>query len=363
MESSSLCGMRNAASPGFVFRRLSRDIRNSLADRLTRCYRVISPFMLQRKMIGKFVCESFKRWDLSHGNALELNANDLGIFVDESGEQGTESKYYLMALVFRDQSKDISLRLTRYEQSLADAQLPNIPLHALPLMNGHDDYKHLDLVTRKRLLNAFAVMFQRFPVRYVTFLYRKNDFDGINDLAVRMKRDIVNFLFDHLVFFQSFDKVKVYYVGGQPTITDVLHSSIGFALSKDAILYRKGLPAEYRLVQAADFVCAIELTDHKYHQMNKPPQTNVFWNLWRLQTQLAKASTPSPAPIKASYKQSLKICIFLLYKHLSLMVGGSDKLVNYMEKRNNATLFFNIWDIKGHIQKITPGLLRILVEA
>lgn len=77
---------------------------------------------------------------------LELNANDLGIFVDESGEQGTESKYYLMALVFRDQSKDISLRLTRYEQSLADAQLPNIPLHALPLMNGHDDYKHLDLV-------------------------------------------------------------------------------------------------------------------------------------------------------------------------------------------------------------------------
>lgn len=271
--------MRNAASPGFVFRRLSRDIRNSLADRLTRCYRVISPFMLQRKMIGKFVCESFKRWDLSHGNALELNANDLGIFMDESGEQGTESKYYLMALVFRDQSKDISLRLTRYEQSLADAQLPNIPLHALPLMNGHDDYKHLDLVTRKRLLNAFAVMFQRLPVRYVTFLYRKNDFDGINDLAVRMKRDIVNFLFDHLIFFQSFDKVKVYYVGGQPTITDVLHSSIGFALSKDAILYRKGLPAEYRLVQAADFVCAIELTDHKYHQNEQTATDKRFLEL------------------------------------------------------------------------------------
>ena len=166
-----------------------------------------------------------------------------------------------------------------------------------------------------------------------------------------MKRDIVNFLFDHLVFFQSFDKVKVYYVGGQPTITDVLHSSIGFALSKDAILYRKGLPAEYRLVQAADFVCAIELTDHKYHQNEQTATDKRFWNLWRLQTQLAKASTPSPAPIKASYKQSLKICIFLLYKQLSLMVGGSDKLVNYMEKRNNATLFFNIWDIKGHIQK------------
>lgn len=189
---------------------------------------------------------------------------DLSILVDESGEQGTESKYYLITLVFHDQSEDISTQLVRYEQALTGADLPDIPLHASPLMNGHGDYERLDLVMRKHLLYAFFIMLQRLPVRYATFLYRKSEFNGIENLAVRMKRDIVNYLFDHLELFQSFDKVKVYYDGGQPTITQALHGSIEFALSKEAVLYRKGSPSDYRLMQAADFICTIELTDHKY---------------------------------------------------------------------------------------------------
>lgn len=205
---------------------------------------------------------------------------DLSIFVDESGEQGSESKYYLMTLVFHDQSQDIAVRLSQYKQALADAQLPDIPLHASPLMNGHDDYGNLDPSVRKRLLSTFFVMFQRLPVRYATFLYRKSEFDNIDMLSVRMKRDVVNYLFDHLSFFQSFDKVKVYYDGGQPTITDALHSSIGFALSKDAILYRKGSPSEYRLVQAADFVCAIELADCKYRQNEQTATDERFFGTY-----------------------------------------------------------------------------------
>lgn len=192
--------------------------------------------------------------------------SDLSIFVDESGEQGTESKYYLITLVLHDQSEDISERLSKYENALSDARLPDIPLHTSPLMNAHDDYERLDLSTRKHLLYAFFVMLQRLPVRYATFLYRKGEFRDIDSLALRMKRDMVNYLFDHLAFFQSFDKVKVYYDGGQPTVTKALHDSVEFALSKKAISYRKGSPTEYRLAQAADFVCAIELTDHKYRQ-------------------------------------------------------------------------------------------------
>ena len=191
---------------------------------------------------------------------------DLSILVDESGEQGPESRYYLVTLVFHDQAQSISDRLSAYERSLNDARLLDIPLHTSPLMNGHDAYEDLGLSTRKHLLYAFFIMFQRLPIRYVTFLYRKAEFDGIEALVIRMKRDMVNYLFDHLGFFQSFDKVKVYYDGGQPTVTNALHGAIEFALSKEAILYRKGSPAEYRLMQAADFVCAIELADCKYRQ-------------------------------------------------------------------------------------------------
>ncbi len=38
----------------------------------------------------------------------------LSIFADESGEWGKRSEYYLITLVFHDQSKDISLALERY---------------------------------------------------------------------------------------------------------------------------------------------------------------------------------------------------------------------------------------------------------
>ena len=65
----------------------------------------------------------------------------LSIFADESGEWGKRSEYYLITLVFHDQSKDISLALERYRQSLADYGLPDVPFHAGPLLTGHDAYE------------------------------------------------------------------------------------------------------------------------------------------------------------------------------------------------------------------------------
>ena len=52
--------------------------------------------------------------------------------------------------------------------------LPNIPLHACPLMNGHDDYEGMDIQDRKRLLQAFFTMLQHLPIKYHTFSYRKD---------------------------------------------------------------------------------------------------------------------------------------------------------------------------------------------
>lgn len=80
----------------------------------------------------------------------------------------------------------------------------------------------------------------------------------------RIKRDIVNTVFDHLGLFQSFDAIKVYYDGGQNLITQAIHGAVEYALSKQAIVYWKGSPTDYRLAQVADFICPIELTARKY---------------------------------------------------------------------------------------------------
>lgn len=86
---------------------------------------------------------------------------EISLFVDESGESGTESKYYLLTLVFHEQNSSIDKQIELYENALHDKGLPDIPLHTSPLLNGHDDYEGMDIQDRKRLLQAFFTMFQR----------------------------------------------------------------------------------------------------------------------------------------------------------------------------------------------------------
>ena len=59
--------------------------------------------------------------------------------------------------------------------------------------------------------------------------------------------------------------MKIYYDNGQQMVTSALHGAIDFVLSKDAVLYRMATAQDYRLFQAADYLCALELTDIKFH--------------------------------------------------------------------------------------------------
>ena len=119
---------------------------------------------------------------------------ELNVFVDESGEYGRESKYYLVTLVFHDQSEDVLIIIGRYERSLLLADLPNIPFHASPLMNGHDDYCDMAMATRKRLLASFYVMLQSMPVRYRTLSYVNSAIGDEATLESRLSRDITALL-------------------------------------------------------------------------------------------------------------------------------------------------------------------------
>ncbi|MFR2917674.1 MAG: hypothetical protein ACLTCF_02170, partial [Eggerthellaceae bacterium] len=96
----------------------------------------------------------------------------------------------------------IADKIARYEQSLLDSDLPNIPFHSEPLLNGHGPYEGIGLQARKKMLYSFNVLTQRLPISYKTFVYRRNEFEDPTKLTARMKRDISNLLFDHLEFFQ-----------------------------------------------------------------------------------------------------------------------------------------------------------------
>jgi hypothetical protein len=60
-------------------------------------------------------------------------------------------------------------------------------------------------------------------------VYGSYDTDA-KTLSARMRRDIVNFVFDNLDWFQSFDEVPIYYDEGQDAVTHALHEAFDYLL-------------------------------------------------------------------------------------------------------------------------------------
>lgn len=93
-------------------------------------------------------------------------ARDLSILVDESGDRGGKARYYLLALVIHDQADSISNIVARYEESLRRFDLPNIPFHSEPLLNGHGPYRGMSLEQRKKMLYSLNEFARRLPIKY-----------------------------------------------------------------------------------------------------------------------------------------------------------------------------------------------------
>ena len=119
----------------------------------------------------------------------------------------------------------------------------------------------ISMADRKRLFVAFFTLARNLPFTYVTFAHRKSEFDGDKiRFEAQLKRDLANYLLTHLERFQSYGTIKIYYDNGQQVVTNALQASIGYALSKEAVVYRKADPKDYRLEQAADLMRTIAPT-------------------------------------------------------------------------------------------------------
>lgn len=137
----------------------------------------------------------------------------LSVFCDEAGQQDMSAGYYLLTLVLHDQSTSLGPFVDDYESHVVQNGLPDIAFHMKDLLHGHGDYEGIDQSVRKKLLIHFNIFMQKAPVRYRTFVYGSYDTDA-KTLSAKMRRDIVNFVYNNLEWFQSFDKVPIYYDEG-----------------------------------------------------------------------------------------------------------------------------------------------------
>ena len=200
---------------------------------------------------------------------------ELSIFIDESGDAGPVSRYYIVTMVFHEQATELKTAISAYERNVRDCDLDIMPFHFGPLLTGHDNYQRVSLRNRKKQLSLFRQLVDRAPITYHSFIYDKRQ--GLYDpqkLSARIERDVTTFLNEHLSYMQHFDHIKIYYDGGQSVVTRAMHGAIEKAISRKATVYRDASPRTYRLSQVADYICGIELTLLKFEN-GTPTKTDI----------------------------------------------------------------------------------------
>lgn len=137
----------------------------------------------------------------------------------------------------------------------------NHAIHSAPLIRRESDYEHMGMQSRRKLFRYLLTFMRLCDISYKSFAFKKRELAEHDALVSKMSRDIGSFVKENLTFFQSFDKIIVYYDGGQKEITNIINAVFNVLLDAEI---RRVIPSDYRLFQAADMACTLELLDLKY---------------------------------------------------------------------------------------------------
>lgn len=190
---------------------------------------------------------------------------ELSIFIDESGDFGDYEKhnpYYLISMVFHDQSKDISMPLKRLNACLSNAGFSkDYYIHTGPAIRKEGEYYWFDLDTRRYLIANLFSFFRRTDTKYRVFSIEKRQVSGDMEAVHRLTKQISQFIRDNLESFLEYDVIKLYYDNGQSEVTKILLSVFNSLLQN--VDFRNASPRKYKLFQAADLVCTLHLLQIK----------------------------------------------------------------------------------------------------
>ena len=180
------------------------------------------------------------------------------IFLDESGDFGSNSKYYLVTLVFHNQNKPIDEELAKLDAELRYLGFPaERAIHTGPIIRRENEYENMSVEERKRIFTKLFAFTRNADITYKTFSYKKSEHADRMKLKARFARDLALFIDDNMEYFTAFGKVIAYYDNGQSVITETI--STVFAAKHFDVDFRRVIPHEYRLFQSADLICTLEL--------------------------------------------------------------------------------------------------------
>jgi len=189
---------------------------------------------------------------------------ELSVFVDESGVFGPyelHSPYYIVTLIFHDQAKDISSNIDRLNSRIQGFGLPDYTIHTAPLIRNEGLYKNLSLLDRKCIFNALYNFVRTTDIVYHSIVVEKKQCVEDFDLVFKLTKQLSVFLNKQQSTLLEYDRIVCYYDNGQRELTHILMSAFNTALTN--MEFKKVSPASYKLFQAADLLCTVELLTKK----------------------------------------------------------------------------------------------------
>ena len=185
---------------------------------------------------------------------------ELSVFIDESGDFGEARErpaYYLVTFVFHDQNDNIDTQVKKLENSIKDAGFDIEYIHTGPVIRRESVFSGYSIDERRKLLYKMLQFVVACPIHYLTIsVDRKEAVDKVS-LSGKLAREIKTVINEHFDYFMNFNKVIVYYDYGQSELSAILNAV--FSVQFSNVEFRRAEPQKYRLLQAADFICSMDL--------------------------------------------------------------------------------------------------------
>ena len=192
---------------------------------------------------------------------------EISIFIDESGdfvEVKERPAYYLVTFVFHNQDNNIEQQVAKLEESTRIAGFDVEYIHTGPVIRREEVFARYSIDERRKLLYKMLNFVNSCPISYMTVsVDRKEAVDKVS-LSGKLAKAINAAMSGHQDFFADFDKIIVYYDNGQSELSTILNAV--FAIQFSNVEFRKAEPQKYRLLQAADFICTMELLKIKRNE-------------------------------------------------------------------------------------------------
>ncbi len=210
------------------------------------------------------------------------NVRILSVFVDESGDFGKyqpQSPFYIVTLLLHDQNDEIAEGVGKLNKTIAAFAIPTRTIHAGPLIRRESEYRDMSVEERRRIFHKLFQFTRTVPITYHPIIVEKKNLTDSLELNAAISKRLSAFLFGNLPYLLAYDRVIVYYDNGQMELTNILVALFNAVLSN--VEFRKVKPADYKLFQAADLLCTLELLALKAETKTLSQSENVFFMSYR----------------------------------------------------------------------------------